>query len=266
MKANVYSIEGKELKKVELPLQFETPVRSDLIKRAVLATQSASFQAKGTDVRAGLKTTARYVGRRRAYGQGINRGLARLPRIHNGPALGNVRIVPQSVGGRAAHPPKVTKILRERINKKERLYAIRSAIAATMRKDLVELRGHKVSKGTEFPIIVEDKIESVNNLKELSAILEKLGLSQDLERAQSRKIRAGRGKTRGRKYKTKKSALIVVANNGNVRKAASNIPGVEVIKVSQLNADILAPGTVPGRLVVWTEASIEELSKGLFGV
>ncbi|MCK4884018.1 MAG: 50S ribosomal protein L4, partial [Candidatus Diapherotrites archaeon] len=222
-------------------------------------------QAKGTDVRAGLKTTARYVGRRRAYGQGINRGLARLPRLHNGPALGQVRIVPQSVGGRAAHPPKVTKILRERINKKERLFATRSAIAATMRKDMVELRGHKVSKDLELPIIVEDKIETVNKLKELSTILENLGLLEDLKRAQLKKIRAGRGKTRGRKYKTKRSALIVVANHKDIQQAAANLPGIEVIQVEQLNAHILAPGTMAGRLVVWTESSIEKLSKGLFG-
>ena len=42
--------------------------------------------------------------------------------------------------------------------------------------------------------------------------------------------------------------LIVVVENKGLVNAASNIPGVEVITVNNLNAEMLAPGTHPGRL------------------
>jgi large subunit ribosomal protein L4e len=43
--------------------------------------------------------------------------------------------------------------------------------------------------------------------------------------------------------------------------AAGNIAGLEVAKVSNLNAEMLAPGTHPGRLTLWTESAVEQLDK-----
>jgi large subunit ribosomal protein L4e len=42
-------------------------------------------------------------------------------------------------------------------------------------------------------------------------------------------------------------------------KAANNLLGVDVAFVKNLNAELLAPGTHPGRLTVWTKDSVEEL-------
>ncbi|NOR39028.1 MAG: 50S ribosomal protein L4, partial [Candidatus Thorarchaeota archaeon] len=41
--------------------------------------------------------------------------------------------------------------------------------------------------------------------------------------------------------------------------AARNLPGVDVVEVHGLNADLLAPGTHPGRLVLWTKSAIDRL-------
>ena len=41
--------------------------------------------------------------------------------------------------------------------------------------------------------------------------------------------------------------------------AASNIPGVQVTTVTNLNTEMLAPGTHPGRLTVWTNGAIKQL-------
>ncbi|KAF5039313.1 Ribosomal protein L4/L1 family protein [anaerobic digester metagenome] len=74
-----------------------------------------------------------------------------------------------------------------------------------------------------------------------------------------RHIRAGRGKLRGRKYKHKKSVLIVAGENSPILKAARNLSGVDVVTVDSLNAELLAPGTHAGRLTVWTESAIGKL-------
>jgi large subunit ribosomal protein L4e len=75
-----------------------------------------------------------------------------------------------------------------------------------------------------------------------------------------RHIRAGKGKLRGRKFKSRKSVLIVAGNDGGLGKAARNLPGVDFVTVERLNAELLAPGTKAGRLTVWTESSLEKLA------
>ena len=41
--------------------------------------------------------------------------------------------------------------------------------------------------------------------------------------------------------------------------------GIQIVPVSSLNAELLAPGTTPGRLVIWTKDAIERMkSEELF--
>jgi large subunit ribosomal protein L4e len=51
----------------------------------------------------------------------------------------------------------------------------------------------------------------------------------------------------------------VVVEAKVIANAASNIPGVEVTTVKNLNTEMLAPGTHPGRLTVWTNGAIKQL-------
>ncbi len=66
---------------------------------------------------------------------------------------------------------------------------------------------------------------------------------------------------RGRKYKNRKSLLIVAAQDQGLGKAARNLPGVDFITVEKLNAELLAPGTKAGRLTIWTEGSLQRLNE-----
>jgi large subunit ribosomal protein L4e len=171
--------------------------------------------------------------------------------------------VPGTVGGRSAHPPETRKVIIERINMKERRLAIRSAIAATADSKLVKARGHKIDAVPEIPLVVSDDLESLDTTKAVQEAAAALGLEDDLRRAsEGRSVRAGKGKMRGRKMKTPKSFLIVFGSDRGIRKAARNLPGVDTVEVRGLNAELLAPGTHPGRLVVWTQAAISELEKG----
>ena len=81
----------------------------------------------------------------------------------------------------------------------------------------------------------------------------------DIERADSRTVRAGRGTTRGRKYKRPKSILFVTSNEPS--KAARNLAGADVATAREVNAEDLAPGTQAGRLTIWTESAISEVAE-----
>jgi large subunit ribosomal protein L4e len=245
MKAQIFNVEGGNAGEVELPAVFDATFRPDLIKNAVLAIQSERYQPHGTHPYAGIRTSAA------SWGSG--RGVSQIPRIKNG---SRVARVPQARGGRAAHPPKVEKILVRKMNKKEMRVALCSAIAATTNADLVAARGHRF--GDAFPVIFDETFESLTTTKEVIAALKNAGVYGDVERSvASRNIRAGKGKLRGRKYKQAKSLLIVTAETPLA--AARNLAGVDAISVRQLTTELLAPGTHAGRLTVWTTAALKEL-------
>lgn len=264
MKAKTFTLEGKEKKEIELPRAFEEPYRPDLIKKAELAERSSKYQPKGKDPKSGLKNTARYTGKRGAYLAIRNTGRTHLPRLRNYPRkgrTGEVRKVPQAKGGRKAHPPKKEKNIEEKINNKERRKAIKSALAATAKANTIKERGHEIDD-LEVPIIVEDNLEEVKKTKEVMKFLESIGLEEEIEKTRnSKKIRKGRGKSRGRKYKRSKSALIVPGEDKGIKRAARNIPGIDIVLAENLSADKLAPGGQPGRLTIYTESGIKKIQE-----
>ena len=246
----VLDAENKPVGEVELPMVFQTPFRLDVIKRAVIAQQSHGFQPQGRDPRAGKRTTAE--------SKGVGLGIARVPRIKEGMrAAFGVSIV----GGHQAFPPRAEKRIRKEINKKERRLAIRSGIAATAVRDIVAGRGHVIESIGQLPLVVDDSVQSLRKTKDVRDLLINLGLWPDVERAKRRKIRAGRGKTRGRGRRVGKGPLIVVAEDLGIGKASANIPGVDVAEVTDLNAELLAPGVHPGRLVIWTRSAFTSLDE-----
>ncbi|MHC1631369.1 MAG: 50S ribosomal protein L4 [Methanotrichaceae archaeon] len=249
MKAKVIDLSGKEVSEIELPLVFDEEYRPDLIKKAVLAAQANKLQPYGPSLYSGLKTSAK--------SWGTCRGASRVPRIVNGRRAARVT---QARGGRRAHPPKPEADRTEKINAKERKRAIRSAIAATSNPDLVRARGHIFSG--DVPVIVQSELETTETTKEVKKFLMACGLWDDVMRAKNgRTIRAGRGKMRGRKYKQRKSLLIVAAEDNGLMRASKNLPGVDFATVDRLNAELLAPGTHAGRLIVWTESSLNWLGE-----
>jgi large subunit ribosomal protein L4e len=231
-------------------------IRPDVIKRAVLAQQSHRLQPQGRDVMAGKRTSA--------ITRGTGLGLARLPRVKGSgyPRASSGAFAPNTVGGRTTHPPKSEKRIYKILNRKERRLAIRSAIAATAHKDLVSLRGHKIDSVPALPLIVTDDVQELSKADEAKVVFEKLGLLPDLERVKkSRKIRAGKGKFRGRKWRNGVGPLFVIDEDKGVRKAMRNFLGVEIVEVESINAELLAPGASPGRLTVWSLSAIKKLEK-----
>ena len=166
---------------------------------------------------------------------------------------------PHTRGGFRAHPPKSQKEFTQSINKKENRKAIRSAIAATVVKDLVSSRGHKVPEA--YPFILSADIEKLAKTSEIQKLLATFGFEDELTRSAVKKVRSGIGKLRGRKYKRRKGILIVVGEDCPLLNSARNVPGIDAVIVNALNAELLAPGTHPGRVTLWTESAINKLQE-----
>jgi large subunit ribosomal protein L4e len=262
MKIGIYNLAGKEKGKIEIPKIFLEPVRIDLIRKAVLAERSKERRPYGSDPLAGQRSSAHYHGRRHTRHSMMNRELARMKRIHDQGFLNlTARVVPQAIKGRKAHPPKSKKIWELKINKKERMKALRSALAATFDRNLVSERGHKIDGIKNIPLVFEDDFQKLKKAKDVIEVLKKIGLEEELERCKKRKIRAGKGKTRGRKYKNRKGPLIVIGKDEGISKAVKNIAGIDISIPKNLSVRMVAPGTHPGRLTIWTKSALQSFGE-----
>lgn len=256
MDIEVISTDGEEKGKIRLPEVFESEVRPDIIKKAVLSAQSSRIQPKGAYPRAGMETSAETPQKgsgqtrvRRIKGRGYH-------------AAGRSAWAPFTAGGRRAHPPKLEKKEKERVNKKEKDLAIRSAISATKELKMVASRGHEIDGIDNLPIVVDDDFEEIKKTKEVKEVMERLGVWKDVERAKKgRSIRSGKGKARGRKYRRKIGPLLVVGQDRGIFRASRNIPGVDLALVDEINVESLAPGGSPARLTIWTESALEKVKE-----
>ena len=247
IKINIYNSDGEPIGKMDFP--FDEEHRPDLIRRAVNNIRSNKRQPYGSDPLAGKKHSTE------SWRPG--RGVSRIPRLSQGR---RGALAPGTVGGRRAHPPKSEKKWKKKTNKKEMDLAIRSALATTSNKELVKRRGHRFGDQLSLPIIVNG-LEKIEKTKEMADFMDKLGVHEDLVRAKEGKhIRAGKGKMRGRKYKTPRSLLIVTGEKEKekIEKSAGNLLGVDVRGIKELTVEDLAPGGEAARLTMFTKSAMEE--------
>ncbi len=261
-KINVLNTKSEEVKKIDLPKQFDERFRPDLIQRAVLAEQSNKRTAYGANTRAGLRHSTKVSKRRRKYRGCYGKGISRMPRkilLRRGSQMYWVGArSPGTVGGRRAHPPKSNKVWEQKINKQEKYKALRSAMSATLIPQLSEERGHIVPKN--YPFAVSADFEDIKTTKNVLDAFNKMGLAEEIERCKKKTIRAGKGTMRGRRYRTKKGILLVVSDECKLSKSASNISGVDVVSLKDISVEKLAPGCHAGRLTLWTEKAIEKIN------
>ena len=268
---HVYSLDGEVLRNVELPSVFRAPLRFDLIRRAVTAFQANRRQRYGPNRKAGMRHSVRWSGK--------GHGVSRVPRIR-GTMIGAQ--APGMRGGRKGHGPKPWADWSQKINAKERVKARNAALSALRHAEIVTRRGHRFDETRTLPIVVENALEElwqtlerdreerrerkeegadrIHAAKRSVEILQALGVLADVERATAgTHIRAGRGKMRGRVYRTPRSVLFVATKADSLARVFRNLPGVEVVTPAALNAEVLAPGGDPGRLTVFTEDALEAL-------
>ncbi|NLL94834.1 MAG: 50S ribosomal protein L4 [Thermoplasmatales archaeon] len=249
-KTNVYSAKGDVSGTIEVPEVFATPYRPDVIKRSVLAAAANGRQPYGPEKDAGIKHSVS------TWGKG--RGVSRVQRLKGGRMAAES---PNNVSGRRAHPPLPERDWTLKVNKKERALARRSALAATADADRVRDRGHAFDDAVSFPLVISDDAQEIGTAAGVNELFDKIGIGYDLDRAKDgRKIRAGKGKMRNRRYRAPVSILLVVTDREvPIARGANNLPGVQIETVSGLNASVLAPGGDAGRLTVYTESAIKAI-------
>lgn len=259
----VFSIDGKESGSIELPEVFNTPVNYQTLKKAFLAEDSERFQLKYTDPMAGKRKVARLTKRRRSYKTSYGRGLDRTPRKTLSKVGTNFyyvgAVAPNTVGGREAHPPQAEKRLVKGINKKEKRMAIKMGIAASANIKEVS-KFHNLGGLKELPIVIDGNLETLKKTKDAIKLLSAIGLENELNRVLNKKIRSGKGKLRGRKYKRKLSLVIVTGNEEKPSKAFSNLNTV-VKSFKDLGVKDVSQAGRPGRLIICTKSAIDSMRK-----
>ncbi|TNJ26532.1 Ribosomal protein L4 [Giardia muris] len=243
----VFSATGAPAGELPRPAVFSVPIRPDII--SFVHTQLAKNNRTPYAVSryAGVQCTA--------HSWGPGRAVARLPRKHGGiGAYANF-----ARGGHMAHPTSVNRRWCRCVNLNLRRYAVASALAASANAQLVEARGHRIGNVKSIPCVVD--VSDVKKTKDAMGIIRAIGAAEDVERCkESRGIRAGRGKMRNRRYRMRRGPLLIHAGE-NIEPAFRNIPGLDICHVSDMKLLELAPGSHPGRLIIWTKGAFASLDQ-----
>jgi len=251
---SVFSEQGDVSSQVTLPAVFKAPIRSDIVNFVHTNMAKNSRQAYAVHRHAGHQTSAE------SWGTG--RAVARIPRVRGGGthrsgqgAYGNM-----CRGGRMFAPTKTWRRWHRPINQNQRRYAVCSALAASALPPLVMARGHKIEGIPEVPVVCTNAIESLTKTKSAVALLKKLNAYDDVQKCQdSKKVRAGKGKMRNRRYTMRRGPLIIYNEDHGIKQAFRNLPGVEVLSVERLNLLKLCPGGHLGRFCIWSEGAFKKL-------
>jgi large subunit ribosomal protein L4e len=157
-------------------------------------------------------------------------------------------------------PTRTNRRLHRCVNVPLKRYAVTSAIAATANPSFLIGRGHRVENVPQVPLILDNSIESITRTKDAIKALEFVGAFADCEKVKdTKKTRAGQGKWRNRRTKSRKGPMVVYAEDNGISRSFRNVSGVTVAKVDTLNLLELAPGGHMGRFVIWTEGAIAKL-------
>jgi large subunit ribosomal protein L4e len=241
---------------VAMPDVFMAPIRTDIVNVIHNFLRMNRRQPYAVNFFTGHQHSAE------SWGTG--RAVSRIPRVSGGGthragqgAFGNM-----CRSGRMFAPTKTWRRWMHQIKKNERRFATASAIAASSVTALVQARGHKVDKVPELPLVVTDEVQSIKRTKDAVAFLKRAGAYADAKKSiSSKKLRAGKGKSRNRRYVRRRGPLVVYKTNDGVSTAFRNIPGVDTISVDRLTLLQLAPGGHVGRFIIWTESAFNALNE-----
>jgi len=159
-------------------------------------------------------------------------------------------------------PTKIWRRWHRRVNVTQKRHAVATCLAASTLPPLVMAKGHRIGAISELPLVVSNGVESVQKTKQAVELLKAVGLEEELQRiVDSKKVRAGKGKMRNRRYHMRRGPLVIYDEDNGIVRAFRNIPGVETMCVSRMNLLKLAPGGSFGRFVIWTEGAFKKLDE-----
>lgn len=257
MKAKIISADGKEKGSLDLPKNFSSQIRKDIILKVFEAQKRE--QPYGTLFGAGAGYSASGISRKKrhewkvTYGKGISRVPRKIMSRHGSSFNWVGATTAAARGGRTAHPPRVEKNQFRKINKKELIVAINSCLSATKEPKFIEKNyGGKVSS---LPIVFSQDVLSMKT-KDFFALLKKL-FGENIDKIlKTKSLRSGKGKYRGRKYKTSLGMLVILGKDEEMKRK-----GVGIVKVEDLEISDISLNGNPGRFVAYTENAIKEIGE-----
>lgn len=261
MKAKILDINGNEKGSIDIPKAFEAKVREDIVAK-VLESKKRQQPYSPSPV-AGKQHAAKGKVRhiRHVWRSGYGRGASRVPRkifSRKGSQFNwEGAEVPQAKGGMRAHPPKVIQFMKNlKINKKELKIAFESALSATAQERYLLKKYPTLKKlDKKAPFIVSSEILKLKTKELLKSIKSIFGEELFEKSIRKKSVRAGKGKLRGRKYKSNAGMIFVIGEN---EKLKTNL--FEIQSVKRLSTEDLARGGV-GRLTIYTEEAIKNLGE-----
>ena len=235
MKADVFNIKGEKIKEIELPKCFLFPVREDAIAKMYEASKKkqpyAPFILAGMQYSASGKPKHARRKWKTLYGLGVSRVPRKMFSRSGNRFSWQGATIASCRGGRQAHPPKIENmIIEKKINKKEKLNALFSAISATASSEIISSRYKLGKKELSLPLITESLEEA--KTKDILSLLNKFLPN------------------------LKKKLLIVLSRKENIKSKV-----FDVIKTNNLSINELCPAGKPGRIVIYTENAINELKE-----
>ena len=261
MKIQVLSIDGKKAKEIDMPKFFSSKIRRDIVAK-VLESKKIKQPYSPSPMAGNLYSSGKASHRRHVWKTAYGKGISRIPRkifSRRGDQFNwEGATIPGTKGGRRAHPPKILHMLtRKRINKKEMQKALESAISATASQEKIKkrysmLEGKKIEN---LPFVVEAKITSLKSKEMISSLKKILGEPAFEVAIRKKNIRSGRGKLRGRKYKSTAGMIMVTGKKESIKTGM-----FEVAKAENLSVASLSRGG-SGRIAVYTENAIKELNE-----
>jgi len=257
MKAQIINKSGKEGKSIVLPKNFSSEIRKDIVQKVFEAQKRE--HSYGVMPGAGAGYSASGISRKKrhewkvTYGKGISRIPRKIMSRHGSSFNWVGATATNTRGGRTAHPPRSEKNQFRKINKKELLIAMNSCFSASVNREL--LNKFYETKNIKVPVVVSEEVLKMKTrdflvfLKEIFREIYKKAL-----KIKSR--RSGKGKMRGRKYKSSAGVLFVIGNKEEMKRK-----GIDVIRVADLKiADLTLDGKI-GRLIVYTENAMREIEE-----
>jgi large subunit ribosomal protein L4e len=265
MKIQILNLDGKKKSGMETNI-FDNEIREDILQKAIEQEKQkqpyAPFYRAGKQAAAAGKTKHG----RRQWKSAAGRGISRVPRKvffrRGSQFVWQAAGIPSTVGGFRAHPPKTKSMIKKiKINKKEKQKAFFSALALTAYVDKVKQRYKSIQDKNikiELPLVVDNKVLDLKT-KDFLITLKKILNDFYSVSLKNKKVRAGKGKSRGRKYKKYGGFLLVVGN-----KQEKKVNKIDVKKVNSLKISDLSSVNGP-RIVIYTEQAIKDLENKLGG-
>jgi large subunit ribosomal protein L4e len=263
MKLQILDINGS--KKAEMNSEiFDSEPRTDIVQKIV--EMEKVKQPYAPYLWQGMETSAsgNVKHNRHVWKTDRGKGLSRYPKKRMSDKgerfVWTAAVIPGVRGGRRAHPPKIIRT-DLKINKKEQILGLRSALAMVASPELVKKKYSTLNNSElkiKLPLIVDVKMLSLKASEFFESLNKILGPELFEIAVQKRKIRAGIGKMRNRTYKKSSGMLLIIGNKENMK-----ISGIDLEKAGDVKlADMASNGA---RLVIFTEEAVKDFEGRING-